>query len=110
MALSRVREKVGWSVREVDCEAGTVADVLRLAETGDGGTLFDLLVDGKQMRSGYVVFLNGESVASPDRRVEDGDKVVSMEVLRVIAGGRDAGDDAGGVSTRRVLRGRAAGE
>ncbi|MBI4320865.1 MAG: MoaD/ThiS family protein [Chloroflexi bacterium] len=88
IALSTVREQTGWSVKEMESDASTVADLFKLVETKDGCTLFDLLIDGDRMRRGYVVFLNGESVISPARSIQDGDKVVAIEVLRIMAGGR----------------------
>ncbi|MDA8186554.1 MAG: MoaD/ThiS family protein [Dehalococcoidales bacterium] len=87
-ALSSVREKTGWSFRELDCQGATVADLLRLVPTKDGGTLFDLLIDGDQMQRGYVVFVNGQRVEAPDKLLQEGDKVVAMEVLRIVAGGQ----------------------
>lgn len=87
MALSSVREKTGWRIKEVDCDATTLSDLLKLVETHDGGTLYDLLVEGDRMNPGYMAFLNGKRIFDLQKRLEDGDQVAAMEFVRAVVGG-----------------------
>ncbi len=92
VALGSVRAGLGWSesFRSVEAEGGTVGEVLGSVPLGEGGTLLDFLTEDGEMRPEYMIRLNGGCVrrkAGLDTRLEDGDTVLAMDIVRFIAGG-----------------------
>ncbi|MBI4322118.1 MAG: MoaD/ThiS family protein [Chloroflexi bacterium] len=91
-ALQSVRRAIGWSSREVDFAGGTLEDLLRQIQTGDGQTLYDFLVENGELKPDYAVIVNGDSVAARgpsglSMHLTDNDEVVAMAVLSVMSGG-----------------------
>lgn len=64
MMSGDVAAKVGWGAREirVDKSDATLEDVFRAVTLKDGGqTLYDLVREGQEPDSGYILFLEGEA-------------------------------------------------
>jgi sulfur carrier protein ThiS len=88
-ALGTARKLLGFSSSEVAVEQGTVADLLRDLRTLDGGTLYDHLVCEGKLRGDFAVMVNGLSLKSDQlgTRLQGGDQVVAMAILRHLHGG-----------------------
>ncbi|MFQ5788910.1 MAG: MoaD/ThiS family protein [Acidobacteriota bacterium] len=88
-ALGAARKLVGFSQRTVDFEGGTVADLLRQLDTADGRSLHDNLVCDGKLRSGFAVVINGLTLGPDGLKtpLKEGDQVVTMAIIRYLAGG-----------------------
>lgn len=89
-ALGPVRKSLGYNNRTVEIEGNTVRDLLREVQTRQDGSLYDFMVgDDGELESDLVVFLNEKQIKPEelDRSLSEGDKVVTMQVIRPIRGG-----------------------
>ncbi len=89
IALGAVRRQVGFSRREIAFEGATVRDLLKSIETQQGASLDSLLVCNDKLRGDYAVVINGMSLQADqlDTPLEGGERIVTMAVLRHLAGG-----------------------
>lgn len=89
IALGEVRRQVGFSQREIIFEGSTVRDLLRSIETQQGGSLEAMLVCENRLRGDYAVVVEGLALPADqlDKRLEGGENVVTMAVIRHLAGG-----------------------
>ncbi len=88
-AVGMARKLVGFSQRTIDFPGETVADLLRALETVDGRTLYANLVCEGKLRGDYAILVNGMSLNAEqlETRLEGGDEVVTMAILRHLHGG-----------------------
>ena len=90
-ALGTTRKMLGFSRRTVEVESdnATVADVLRQLPTLDGRTLYDKLVCDGRLRGDFAVVVDGLSLKADqlNRRLQGGEEVVTMAILRHLHGG-----------------------
>lgn len=89
-ALGGVRRRLGWSVRDWEFAGGSVEGLLRSVPTLEGGTLFDLLVEGGQVKPGYTVLWNGcrlGSLKEMRAEVRGEERLVAIDIVRVMTGG-----------------------
>jgi sulfur carrier protein ThiS len=88
-ALGAARKLVGFSQRQVEFAGGTVGDLLRKMATKDGRNLYENLVCDGQLRGDFAVLVNGMSLKPHelDKPLEEGDQVVTMEIIRHLSGG-----------------------
>jgi len=90
-ALGTTRKMLGFSRRtvEVEIDNATIADVLRQLPTLDGRTLYDNLVCDGRLRGDFAVVVNGLSLKADqlNRRLQGGEEVVTMAILRHLHGG-----------------------
>jgi len=90
-ALGTTRKMLGFSRRtvEVDFDNATIADLLRHLPTVDGRTLYDNLVCDGKLRRDFAVVVDGLSLKADElnRRLEGGEEVVTMAILRHLHGG-----------------------
>jgi len=88
-ALGTTRKMLGFSRRTVQFEHATVADLLRQLHTLDGRTLYDNLVCDGKLRGDFAVVVDGLSLKADQlsRRLEGGEEVVTMAILRHLHGG-----------------------
>ena len=90
-ALGTTRKLLGFSRRtvEVEVDNATIADVLRQLPTLDGRTLYDNLVCDGRLRGDFAVVVNGLSLKADqlNRRLQGGEEVVTMAILRHLHGG-----------------------
>jgi len=90
-ALGTTRKMLGFSRRtvEVEFDNATVADVLRRLPTLDGRTLYDNLVCDGRLRGDFAVVVDGLSLKADqlNRRLQGGEEVVTMAILRHLHGG-----------------------
>jgi hypothetical protein len=88
-ALGSTRTLLGVSRRAMDFERSTVADLLRRLPTVDGKTLYDHLVRDDKLRGDFAIIIDGLSLAADqlNRRLEGGEEVVTMAILRYLHGG-----------------------
>jgi len=90
-ALGTTRKLLGFSRRtvEVEIDNATIADVLRQLPTLDGRTLYDNLVCDGRLRGDFAVVVNGLSLKADqlNRRLQGGEEVVTMAILRHLHGG-----------------------
>jgi len=90
-ALGTTRKMLGFSRRtvEVEIDNATIADVLRQLPTLDGRTLYDNLVCDGRLRGDFAVVVDGLSLKADqlNRRLQGGEEVVTMAILRHLHGG-----------------------
>ena len=88
-ALGTTRKMLGFSRQTVEFENATVADLLRQLPTVDGRTLYDNLVCDGKLRGDFAVVVDGLSLKADhlDRRLQGGEEVVTMAILRHLHGG-----------------------
>jgi len=88
-ALGTTRKMLGFSRRTVQFDNATVADLLRQLPTVDGRTLYDNLVCEGKLRGDFAVVIDGLSLKAEElnRRLEGGEEVVTMAILRHLHGG-----------------------
>jgi len=88
-ALGSTRKMLGFSRRTVEFEHATVADLLRQLNTLDGRTLYDNLVCNGKLRGDFAIVVDGLSLKADqlNRRLQGGEEVVTMAILRHLHGG-----------------------
>lgn len=88
-ALGSTRKMLGFSRNSVSFEGGTVADLLRQMPTKDGGSLYDRLVCDGRLRSDFAIVVDGLSLKADElnKQLQGGEQVVTMAILRTLAGG-----------------------
>ena len=88
-ALGTTRKMLGFSRQTVEFENATVADLLRQLPTVDGRTLYDNMVCDGKLRGDFAVIVDGLSLKAEqlNRRLEGGEEVVTMAILRHLHGG-----------------------
>ena len=89
IAIGAVRKMLGFSQQSINFEGGTVADLLRALGTLEGGNLYAHLVCEGKLRRDFAVLVNGMNLQSDqlETRLEGGEQVVTMAILRHLAGG-----------------------
>lgn len=93
MASGNLRQSFGFFTQELEVggDVSSVEDVLRTICCEGGGSLADRLIEGGRVSPQYAVFLNGvniEALQGLKTHVRDEGKVVVMDVVARIAGGR----------------------
>ncbi len=88
-ALGATRKLLGFSRRTVEFEQSTIADLLRGLDTVDGRNLYDNLVCEGRLRGDYAIVVDGLSLKSEElnKKLEGGEEVVTMAILRHLHGG-----------------------
>jgi hypothetical protein len=88
-ALGSTRKMLGFSRRVVEFEKATVADLLRQLQTLDGRTLYDNLVCDGKLRGDFAVVVDGLSLKADQlsKRLQGGEEVVTLAILRHLHGG-----------------------
>jgi sulfur carrier protein ThiS len=88
-ALGSTRKMLGFSRQTIQFENATVADLLQQLPTKDGRTLYDNLVCNGQLRGDFAVVVNGLSLKADqlNKRLQGGEEVVTMAILRHLHGG-----------------------
>lgn len=90
-ALGTTRKMLGFSRRTVDFESenATIADLLRQLSTVDGRTLYENLVCEGKLRGDFAVVVDGLSLKADqlNRRLQGGEEIVTMAILRHLHGG-----------------------
>ena len=88
-ALGTTRKMLGFSRQTVEFENATVADLLRQLPTVDGRTLYDNLVCDGKLRGDFAVVVDGLSLKADqlNRRLQGGEEIVTMAILRHLHGG-----------------------
>jgi len=88
-ALGTTRKMLGFSRQTVQFENATVADLLQQLHTQDGRTLYDNLVCDGKLRGDFAVVVDGLSLKADqlNRRLQGGEEVVTMAILRHLHGG-----------------------
>lgn len=88
-ALGTTRKMLGFSRRTVEFESATVADLLRQLPTLDGRTLYDVLVCDGKLRGDFAIVVDGLSLKADqlNRRLQGGEEVVTLAILRHLHGG-----------------------
>ena len=80
---------LGFSRSTVEFEGETIADLLRQLPTQDGGALYDTLVSNGKLRPDFAIVVDGLSLRADqlDRQLQGGEQVVTMAIIRHLAGG-----------------------
>ena len=86
-AMSEAHRILGWDNREVEFEGSTLADLLRSLGTKEGQSLYSFLIEENRIKAGYIVSVNGRIVTSPETLLQPGDRVMTMDVVRLFHGG-----------------------
>lgn len=86
-ALSEVSRILGWEERKLEFEGSTIGELLKSVVANGGQTLYDLAVKGDKLTGDFVVSLNGQVVTRLDTPVAPGDRILTMEMVRVFQGG-----------------------
>ena len=86
-AMSEARRILGWDDKEVEFEGNTLSDLLKTILTLQEEPLYDVLIEGDHLKAGFIVSVNGTIVTSPDTPLQSGDRVMTMDVVRLFHGG-----------------------
>ena len=88
-ALGTTRKMLGFSRQTLEFEGATMADMLRQLPTLDGGSLYDRLVCEGKLRSEFAIVVDGLSVKADElnKKLQGGEEVVTMAIIRTMAGG-----------------------
>jgi sulfur carrier protein ThiS len=88
-ALGATRKMLGFSRSTVEFEGSTIADLLRQLPTQDGNRLYDSLACNGRLRPDFAIVVDGLSLRADqlDKRLQGGEQVVTMAIIRHLAGG-----------------------
>lgn len=86
-AMSEISRILGWTENEVEFEGSTLEDLLKSLVTLDGQSLYDRTVKEGNLAGGYFLSLNGHVVTSLDTLLTLGDRIMTMEMVRIFQGG-----------------------
>lgn len=88
-ALGATRKMLGFSRNTVEFEGATIADLLRQLPTQDGSSLYDSLVCNGKLRPDFAIVVDGLSVKADqlDKQLHGGEEVVTLAIIRHLAGG-----------------------
>jgi hypothetical protein len=88
-ALGTTRKMLGFSRSTVEFEGATIADLLRQLPTQDGRALYDTLVCNGKLRPDFAIVVDGLSLRTDelDKQLQGGEQVVTMAIIRHLAGG-----------------------
>lgn len=91
-ALGPVRRSLGFNHRTVEFDGESLEDMLRDIQTQEDGSLYDFMIDDEgTLKNDLAVFVNEKQVKCDElqRTLDEGDKVVTMQVIRPVRGGSD---------------------
>jgi len=71
----------------MEFEGSTLEDLLKSLMTIGGQSLYDLVVKEGKLAGGYVFTLNGQVVESHETPLICGDRIMTMEMVRIFQGG-----------------------
>ncbi len=77
-AFALIREKLGWKERELEVKARTLEDLLKAVKTVNGKNLYELITDEGEIKSNFLVLLNGKEVGylkGLKTRIKEGDAI-----------------------------------
>jgi sulfur carrier protein ThiS len=86
-AMGEVGRILGWNEKEVEFEGSTLEDLLKSLETLDGRSFYELVLNEGKLSGGYVFTLNGQVVTSLQTPLTCGDRIMTMEMVRIFQGG-----------------------
>jgi sulfur carrier protein ThiS len=86
-AISEVSRVLGWDQKEVEFEGSTVESLLKTLVTLDGKSLYSYIVEQGGLKGGYIISVNGHVIPSLDTLLNPGDRVMTMEMVRLFHGG-----------------------
>jgi len=86
-AISEVSRILGWEQKEVEFEGSTMESLLKTLVTLDGKSLYSYIVEQGGLKGGYIVSVNGRVIPSLDTQLNPGDRVMTMEMVRLFHGG-----------------------
>jgi len=86
-AMSEVSRILGWREREVEFEGSTLEALLKSLVTLDGQSLYSLLVEEGRIKADTIISVNGKVVTSLETHLNWGDRVMTMEMVRLFHGG-----------------------
>jgi sulfur carrier protein ThiS len=86
-AMSELSRILGWSEKEVKFEGVTLEELLRSLMILNGQSLYSFLVKNGKPKAGYVISINGKIVNSLETPLNYGDRIVTMEIVRLFHGG-----------------------
>jgi molybdopterin converting factor small subunit len=86
-ALGEISRIAGWEAREVEFNGARVEDLLKSISTATGDSLYQVLVEGGKLKDGYILSVNGKVITSLETVLNPGDRVATMEVVRLFHGG-----------------------
>jgi hypothetical protein len=86
-AMSEVSRLLGWSEREVEFKGSTLEGLLRSLVTSSGESLFNVLVKEGKLKGAYIISINGQVITSLEIPLNCGDRIVTMEMVRLFHGG-----------------------
>ena len=86
-AISEISRVLGWDQKEVEFEGSTVESLLKTLGTRDGESLYSYIVEGGGLKGGYIISINGHVIPSLETKLKPGDRVMTMEMVRLFHGG-----------------------
>jgi sulfur carrier protein ThiS len=78
---------LGWSEKEVELEGSTLRDLLKSLVVADGRSFYEIVFGEEQLLGRYVLTLNGQVVTSLETPLSSGDRIMTMEMVRIFQGG-----------------------
>ena len=90
LLMGDIRKRVGWYNRELEIKGDTIGELLRELKTQDGQPVENLVCCHKCVKPDYWILINGNEVRRDkglETRVNNGDKIVIMPVIPMMAGG-----------------------
>lgn len=86
-AMGEVSRILGWREREVEFEGSTLEALLKSLVNLDGQSLYSFLVEEGRIKGSYIISVNGKVVTSLETPLNWGDRVMTMEMVRLFHGG-----------------------
>jgi sulfur carrier protein ThiS len=86
-ALGEISRLLGWEDKEVEFNGTSVGELLQSISTPAGDTLYQALSEEGGLKGGHIVSVNGKAITSLETIVSPGDRVATMEVIRLFHGG-----------------------
>jgi sulfur carrier protein ThiS len=88
-AIGATRKMLGFSKQTVEFEGSTVSDLLQQLQTLEGCSLYDRLVCDGKLRPEFAIVVDGLSLKADqlDKQLNGGEQVVTLAIVRSLAGG-----------------------
>ncbi|RLF98344.1 MAG: molybdopterin synthase sulfur carrier subunit [Thaumarchaeota archaeon] len=73
-----LRDKVGWSQKEVMVDGDKIRDLLKSIKSVDGRSLYEIVTENGKLRPNFLILLNGREISflnGLNTKIKDGDTI-----------------------------------
>ena len=78
LVFASLRDKIGWSQKEVLVNGDKIRDLLRSIKSIDGRSLYEIVIENGKLRPNFLILLNGREISflnGLNTKIKDGDMV-----------------------------------